>query len=398
MIALAFLLSAVACVGDTVTGNRFAGCYEATCVDVPRQVTSVPPLVALSTRTSHTCGLTALGEAWCWGDNSLGQLGDGTTAPRRTPVKVAGGIPFKTITTGGAGFTCALAADSTAYCWGGASMGQLAQPGPDSCGQYDVPCARAPLALSGYKFTALAAGLRHVCGIERDGGAYCWGFNGLGETGSSRFDEVTAPSRVSGRNVYAQISAGDAFTCALTTDRRAYCWGAADRGELGHPDAPLCSTVLVFENHCSPTPVAVATNREFVLLSSGDSHSCALTADGEASCWGDNGQAQLGSGAFERRTTPVVAQPTMRFSVIAASLGTTCATPRAGPSVCWGINTFGKLGSGTRIDLTPEPTAILGAAQFTAFAGGQFHVCALTAGGAAFCWGSNRDGQLGTGA
>jgi alpha-tubulin suppressor-like RCC1 family protein len=375
-------------------GNRFAGCYDRSCVDVPQTVPGVPPLTSITTMTSHACGLTATGEAWCWGDNSSGQLGDGTDAPRNAPVRVAGNLRFSSIAAGG-GFTCAIDLSSVAYCWG---AGALGQQGPETCGiNGSAPCARSPLRVGSRLVTVVAAGLRHACVVDTDGAAWCWGFNFLGEAGSTAYGEnVPLPRRVSGSNVFAAIEAGESFTCALTTQGQAWCWGAGSRGELGRP-VPICNSVAGFANYCSAVPVPVNTSATFTRLSSGHSHSCALTAAGTAHCWGDNGQAQLGTTTFDRPVAPVVAQGGTSFQAIGASGGATCATPTSGPSVCWGLNLFGKLGIGTRQDLSPTPLPMAGGRRFTAFAGGEHHFCALTADGIAWCWGSGRNGQLGTG-
>jgi alpha-tubulin suppressor-like RCC1 family protein len=404
VLALPLLLTLGACRLADVAGaggaadphDKFDGCYDRSCVAAPVVVPVVPPLASLTTLSSHTCGLTPAGEAWCWGDNSLGQLGDGTDQPRGGPVKVAGALRFRAISAGGT-FTCGVALDGTAYCWGDGATAQLAQLGPELCNQGRVRCARTPLAIPGHTFTAIAAGMRHACGIESTGEAYCWGFSFLGETGSTAYGETIAvPTKVPRGNILVSLGAGDSFTCGLTSAGRAYCWGAGDRGQLGRA-VPICTTVAGFTNSCSATPVSVTTSATFTTLSVGDSHSCGLEPSGVAQCWGDNGQGQLGAGGYMNSASALVAHGGKSWSTIEASGGVTCGTPATGPSECWGVNLMGKLGIGTRLELSPTPVAIVGDRRFTSFAGGRQHVCALTAAGAAYCWGSGRYGQLGTG-
>ena len=146
-----------------------------------------------------------------------------------------------------------------------------------------------------------------------------------------------------------------------------------------------------------PSRLPANTSATFAALSVGISHGCALTAAGVAQCWGDNGQGQLGNSRFENPSAPLVAQNGMTFTTIGASGAATCGTPTSGASVCWGLNTFGKLGIGTRQDLSTTPLPISGGRRYTSFAGGEFHYCALTADGVAWCWGLGRDGQLGNG-
>jgi len=311
-------------------------------------------------------------------------------------VKVAGTVRFSSISAG-ANFTCGVALDGTGYCWGMESTSQLAQTGPELCDQGRVRCARTPLAIPGHTFTTIAAGSRHACGVESTGETSCWGLNSFGETGTTNFDSTVAvPSKVPGGRAFVSLGAGDSFTCGLTAGGRAYCWGEGDTYQVGR-DVPICKTVYVFENHCSATPVSVNTSATFTTISVGYMHTCGLTAAGVAHCWGDNGQGQLGVSDYVNRPGAVIAHGGKLWSTIAASSGVTCGTPVSGPSECWGVNLMGKLGVGTRIDLSPTPLAIVGSRHFTSMAGGEQHVCALTADGEAYCWGSGRYGQLGTG-
>jgi alpha-tubulin suppressor-like RCC1 family protein len=138
------------------------------------------------------------------------------------------------------------------------------------------------------------------------------------------------------------------------------------------------------------------TAERFTTLSTQAGHVCALTAAGAAFCWGDNGQRQIGP-AMDVALVPVRSQPTMTFTAIDASLAVTCATPATGPSLCWGLNNMGKLGIGSRLEITETPLAIAGDPRFVKLAGGNYHMCGLTADGALWCWGGNREGELGTG-
>jgi alpha-tubulin suppressor-like RCC1 family protein len=246
-------------------------------------------------------------------------------------------------------------------------------------------------------FVAIAAGMRHACAVDRDGAAWCWGFNYRGETGSSAIEEFTpSPHRVTSAAAFTWIGAGDSYTCALTTTGQAQCWGSAWRGELGRQVAP-CINTFGGPEACTPIPGPVNTSASFTSLSVGNSHSCGLTAAGAAICWGDNGQGQLGRGDFANVFVAAPAQSAMTFSVISASSAVTCATPLSGASVCWGLNLMGKLGVGTRVELSTAPLPIFGGPRYRAFAGGAMHLCALDTAGAAYCWGSGRNGELGTG-
>lgn len=384
-------------VAPPVGPNPFTGCYDNSCVGAPVRVAGVPALSSLSTSNLHTCGLTSTGEAWCWGSNFAGELGDGATGTRTAPARVATDVRFSKISAGGM-HTCGLALDGAVYCWGAGGTGLLGTAPPDTCGTGSAtePCAKTPVRVQG-SWTDVSVGRRHACALDGDGAAHCWGLNMLGETGSTNFEQAqTTPKQVLGTSVFRSVHAGEMFTCGLTPEGQALCWGSAARGELGRA-APVCTTLGPFQNPCSPTPGPVQTSARFTTLSVGNSHVCGITATGAAVCWGDNGQGQLGNGNFGPGA-PAVAHPGMTFATISASSSVTCGTPTGGAaSVCWGLNLMGKLGIGSRLELSLQPLPIEGSRSFAAIAGGSYHICALTAQGETWCWGEGRFGQLGDG-
>jgi len=135
----------------------------------------------------HGCGLSDIGEAYCWGDNGFGQLGSGDRNGSTTPVAVKGGLVFEALAAG-AFHTCGLTADGTAYCWGFGTWGQLgAESELSECGAEQIRCALTPVPVAGgHAFVSIAAGYTHTCGITDRGAAYCWGFNLQDQTGSGR--------------------------------------------------------------------------------------------------------------------------------------------------------------------------------------------------------------------
>jgi alpha-tubulin suppressor-like RCC1 family protein len=189
---------------------------------------------------AFVCGLTSGGAAYCWGDNFRGMLGNGsTTGPEAcmgyqgtptacstVPIPVAGGRLYTTITLGGA-HACALTNAGEAYCWGVNDRGQL---GDGTTTDRSVPVAVA----GGLTFTAIGAGVSHTCGVATGGSAYCWGRGITGALGHGTFaDIITAPVRVSGSELWTAISGGEDHTCALASAGSAYCWGANYVGQLG---------------------------------------------------------------------------------------------------------------------------------------------------------------------
>jgi len=354
-----------------------------------------PPLVfaALSAGGEHTCGLTADSAAYCWGSGVYGQLGSALAGSVR-PVPVASGLRFTAISAGGE-FTCGIAG-GTAYCWGQNLLGQLGN------GSQAASATPAPVA-GGLTFTAIAAGWRHVCGVTVDASAYCWGLNRAGAAGDSSaaqtcVDEsgdtqrcTTVPRRLPGGLSFASLTAG-AFlhTCGVTTNGQAYCWGYNGSGQLGNG-----STTDAF------APLPVAGGLTFGSLDAGDTHTCGVSTSGAAYCWGSNLAGELGNGGggFGDGRSPEPVLGSLTFTSVAAGFLYSCGTSGRG-AYCWGNGAAGVLGNGS-LDDTYVPVPVSGASFVAVSASRKFnypvHTCGLARGGEAYCWGRNGSGQLGDG-
>jgi alpha-tubulin suppressor-like RCC1 family protein len=243
------------------------------------------------------------------------------------------------------------------------------------------------------KFTSIDAGERHTCALTADGTAYCWGLNNRGQLGDGTPSSRSVPAAVSGGLRFQQIAAGGYFsghTCALTTAGAVYCWGVNDQGQLGINT----SDVLAHS-----TPEAVVGGLNFTKIWSGlGSHNCGLTSAQIAFCWGANDFGALGDGTTVDRATPVVVGGGITFAHLSAGgfIGHTCGIAANGAAYCWGDNEVGALGSGTTI-VRPSPFPVAGALVFKSIDSGYRHTCAITTGGVLYCWGSNRSAQLGIG-
>ena len=338
------------------------------------------PIAAVSAGEGDSCGLTTGGNGYCWGDNFRGQLGDGTTTGRLTPVLVSGSLSFALLSAL-SDHTCGITTGGDTYCWGLNDQGQL--------GDGTTTDRVTPVLVSGgLSFASLSSGENHTCGLTTGGIAYCWGRNDLGQLGDGTTTERLTPVLVSGGLSFASLNAGggQGHTCGLTTGGEAYCWGRNFDGQLG--DGTTTNRLA---------PVLVSSGQSFTALSAGGFHSCGVTTGGDAYCWGENFFGELGDGTTTDRLTPVLVSGSLSFASLSAGSSHSCGLTTGGNAYCWGRNTRGQLGDGTTTGRL-TPVLVTGGLSFASLNLGDPHSCALAAtGGGAYCWGSNFSGQLGDG-
>ena len=261
-------------------------------------------------------------------------------------------------------------------------------PGAPEAG---APSADAVTAAAALVFRHVSPGMRaHTCGVTTTNLAYCWGNNGFGDDYGPLGDGTEVilrlrPVAVAGGLRFRQVSAGWGHSCGVTTDDRAYCWGLNTDGALG--DGTNAST---------RRPVAVAGGLRFRVVETGPFHTCGLTAAGRAYCWGNNNFGLLGDGTTNRRNAPVAVLGGHTFAQISASWEHTCAVKASGEAWCWGSNRFGQLGIGTTVNRKQRPATVVGGHLFAQISAGgdqqRGTTCAVTKDHKAYCWG---DGGLG---
>ncbi len=274
----------------------------------------------------HICGLTSEGAAYCWGDNSQGQLGDGTRTTRATPTVVRATVRFTDISVG-ASHTCALGADGSAWCWGANKAGQL--------GDNSIETRNRPVLVRGREaFQSLSAGGSHTCGV-RGNKVYCWGDGFSGQIGNAIQENQREPFPVRTTLPFRSVVTGELHTCGLTTSGRAWCWGDNRAGQLGNETR---------DNR--DVPDSVATDLVFTQLAAGARHTCGITSTRQLACWGENGSGQLGDGTRQRREVPVVIARGTQWKKVSTGAAHTCGITRADVVMCWGANSRGQVGTG----------------------------------------------------
>jgi alpha-tubulin suppressor-like RCC1 family protein len=240
----------------------------------------------------------------------------------------------------------------------------------------------------GLRFRQVSAGDFHTCGVTTDNRAFCWGRNINGQLGDgSLFVDQLTPVAVAGALLFRQVSTRRDHTCGVTTDDRAFCWGWNQFGQLGDGTTPPGTD--------RPTPGAVAGGLRFRRVSAGGEHTCGVTTDNRGFCWGFNENGGLGDGTTTIRLTPVrVHAGGLRFVQVSAGGGHTCGLTTDNRVYCWGFNSFGQLGDGTTIERL-MPVVVGGGRRFRQVSAGGGYTCAVNPFDVAFCWGSNSNGQLG---
>ncbi len=366
---------------------------EAPTTTVPPTTTTTlpapPPFEAtvVAAGDQHVCAIAVDSFTYCWGYNEQGQLGNGTNETRTVPTLVSTDQTFTSLTAGRY-FTCALNAEGAAYCWGDNSSGALGN-GVSGGGSADADQSTPVPVSTDLRFTALAAGQVHVCGVTADAETYCWGAGSSGQLGSGETGTQTTPVRAAeGIQVVALTPGSDSNMCALDTDGAAWCWGSNAFGQLGTGDK---------YNNSQPVPQAVSGGLVFTQLTHGRTFACGLLGDGTISCWGDNRDGQLGDGTTDERLVPTLVDTDITFASVFAGTAHTCGLDATSAAYCWGSNGFGQLGDGTEGGGVVSPAPVSGVLTFISLSPGEEYTCGITTDSAVYCWGSNRDGWLGDG-
>ena len=330
----------------------------------------------ISAGAAHTCAIVDEGRVACWGLNNDGQLGDGTTTQRLTPVLVSGIMNATAITTGSA-HSCALLATGRVACWGDTYHGQIGDGTPPGTSTDRLTPVEVPAITNAISISADGG---HSCVLRDDDEVDCWGaYQDLGPIG----DQAT-PTSIGQFTDATMISTGLNHLCALLRTGRISCWGDNTYGQLGDGT-----------NTKRSSPVQVSTITDARAITAGGGYTCALLSSGQVDCWGYN-NGFLGDGTRDDRWTPVAVSGITNAVTVEGRYAHSCAVLATGQAACWGQNVLGRLGDGTTVDpLTP--VRVNTTANFTAISTGYFHTCGTLTTGQVTCWGDNQYGGLGDG-
>ena len=319
---------------------------------VPQRVLLPAKAASISGGYNHACAITTEvpPQAYCWGDNSFGQLGvDVTSQPHGGPFRVPVAEGLASVAAG-MDHTCGLTPTGVAYCWGNGTFGQLGSGQIAGCfvpAPGKLTCSGPAPVAGDTRFTAVAAGVSHTCGIAPSGQVYCWGLNDSGQLGSASSSPCViensdsyyyyyygyyetsvpcalAPQAANGATPFEAVAAGNG-TCALNGSGIVVCFAPGG--------SALVPTNVLFTN-LSPDA------------------SCGVALDGAAYCWTQSFDAQTASLA----QLDAVSQGLKITSITDAATHRCAIVRNDGSLVCWGNNDVGQLGNGSRVSTTtPSP-------------------------------------------
>ncbi|MEI7620912.1 MAG: fibronectin type III domain-containing protein [Candidatus Moraniibacteriota bacterium] len=382
--------------GDNTTTDRNAPLA----IWGPATSTPASNFTSISSGYAHNLALKSDGTVWAWGNNGFGQLGDGTSISRFTPVQVLG-LTNVLAVAAGYNHSLALKNDGTVWAWGWNAYSQLGD-GTQSIRNLPVQ-VKASATPGDYlqNVSAISLGDTHSLALKNDGTVFAWGGNGRGQIGIGYVNSMQVyPQQIKDAigsgflTGVSAISAGGYYSLALLTGGTVWSWGANDQGQLG--DYSSVDRIL---------PVQVVDQTLFGItniskISAGYQHSMALKNDGSLLAWGWNAYGQLGTNNRNSATIalPVTGAGTSNVKMVEAGNNHTVMLKNDGTTWAWGWNAYGQLGNGdTNDNITPvQVVGGVGSANMNMISCGYTYSSALTSGdGSVWTWGSNGNGQLG---
>jgi alpha-tubulin suppressor-like RCC1 family protein len=333
---------------------------------------------AIAGGARHSMALRGDGTVWSWGDNTVGQLGVGTSSTASGPRQAMGLTDVNAIAAGGY-HSLALRTDGTVWAWGYNRFGQLGD------GKLR-PWSGTPRQVSGLtSVIAIAAGQDHSMALCSDGTVWTWGANSNGQLGDGSTLDRALPVRVPGLPNMQALAAGDSHSLAVDSDGTAWAWGANGQGQLGD------GTALARR-----TPVKVLGLSSVRDVAAGQSFSLALRTDGDVWSWGRNSSGELGDGTTTSRATAAPVPGLTSVRSIAAGLAHALVLRSDDTVWAWGFNGYGQLGDDANLQRN-SPQQVPALTGLKAIGAGPFHSLVVREDGSAWAAGYNFYRQLGDG-
>jgi alpha-tubulin suppressor-like RCC1 family protein/predicted flap endonuclease-1-like 5' DNA nuclease len=354
----------------------------------------------VATGNAQSCGILANGSLMCWGGgDNWGAQGNGlaTNSNLQSPswVDLGAGLTAESVAFGNH-YGCAVLSDGSLKCWGKNDDGQV--------GDGTTADKHSPVAVSlgtGRTADAVAMGNAHTCALLDNGSVQCWGDDTWGDLGNGAgVTDRLSPSEYvdfgAGRTAVA-LDVGTDHSCAVLDNGSLMCWGRDHRGQLGNGGTTTA------DQH-SPVFADLGTGRTAIAVSTGHIHTCAILDDGSLKCWGSDDDGRLGNGAVTGdQPSPVLVDLGAGRTAVAvvAAMYNTCAILDDGSLTCWGDDLHGQLANGQTVNADqPSPVSVNLGTGRTAVAISIYalHACAILDDASMKCWGIDAAGSLGNGA
>ncbi len=340
------------------------------------QVSSLTNVITIAAGFNHTIALKNDGTVWAWGGNANGELGDGTTVNKNAPIQVS---VINGIMAIEAGYyhTMAIKSDGTVWTWGKNVDGQL---GDGTTTNKNLPVKVT--GLTGVK--AAAGGDKYTVALKNDGTVWAWGSNQYGNLGDGSSTSRVTPAQVSGLTGITAVACGYGHTIALKSDGTVWTFGRNDYGQVGDGTTNI-----------RKTPYKLTSLSSITSISGGRWHTTALKSDGTVWGWGYNGDGELGDGTITNRYSPVQAVGLTGVKTISTRNFHIIAIKNDGTVWSWGWNLYDQLGY--RTTMFSLPVQSIGLTSITVIEGGDMHTITIKDNGTVWACGANYNGQLGDG-
>ncbi|MDA8229620.1 MAG: hypothetical protein M0T74_18360, partial [Desulfitobacterium hafniense] len=268
--------------------NRLGQLGDGTTTDssTPIKVPGLSGIVGVSGGDQFSLALKEDGTGWAWGRNNLGQLGDGTTIDRTKPIQIPGLTQIVYLSAGG-DHSLAVKADGTVWSWGDNEYGQL---GISKNSDYEV----RPTLIEGFKDVhSVSAGWKHSLALQSDGIAWAWGNNRFGQLGDGTQKSKDYPVRIQGLGEVSQLDAGYEFSLAMLKNGPVWAWGNNTLSQLG----------INSPDEFKATPEKIPSLNKVTAIAAGGAH--ALVQSNQLWGWGFNFSGQVGNGTAEHTINPI---------------------------------------------------------------------------------------------